>query len=127
MIDLYELEIAEWENEGEPIEYIKEDGSLLTLAESTDIVKEVFLKDLITMKEEGDGESVFIFIKTLNDDYSAFTIVMSLVQMVLPSLDLTVFRTLDEVMECVYVYSEPNHLAKLENLLAKIKKEVKNL
>ena len=119
MIDLFNLQYT-------PRKFFNnKTDAYLTDNEMLDIVKEVFNNNCLSISVdnvfEEENKVLFIHITCLDDDYSAFTLIMRMVNLVLPKVDLSTFFELDELMECYYETAYENHEGAIRALIREIK------
>jgi len=125
MIDIYKIEPQFWLDDTKPREFIKEDGTLVTIDEAKELVKDVFTNSSRLNISVEDTETLFIDVD--DDNNSHFTILMAYVQMVFPAMELTPFTELYEPQECIYVDEEDTNFARFYVLIQDLELEVTKL
>ena len=126
MLDLYNLQPQYWPDKSIPRVYLTEDEKVPSQQEILDTVKYILQNNLIkaTLDTEIEEEETVLCITVDNDDNSLFTVFMGLVELLPLKIDLTWYKALDEIMECIYLDPSSNSIQNFNTLINSIKNQI---
>ena len=118
-MNLFDIEPQYWPDERIPRTFKNGDGSVLSMEDTFEIVTSIITEHKVEIVELPE-EELTLFITVDDDDFSAFTTFMQMVQRVYPDIDLTPFYNLDEIMECTYIAEDDKSLISFNILMKQL-------